>query len=211
TTAASAGGYAYLASHPDANASLILVAPRGSVAASGLEWMVTYSECPPAPIAPVTATAFQANVDPVTASLLVAMNFTGPCPWTGQVQQTALSAAVGVTAAFEATQGSQYWYNFTVRSVTGVVPLGSMAIAVQNAAGTNLTLPGANLTVRTSGGSVVGTFDLLSQQWTTGAGQPLRSGDVFSLQTKMSLAGQSDWLELFGNGYFTGSVSARIP
>ncbi|HYK93251.1 MAG TPA: hypothetical protein VEY07_04320, partial [Thermoplasmata archaeon] len=47
TTAASAGGYAYLASHPDANASLILVAPRGSVAASGLEWMVTYSECPP--------------------------------------------------------------------------------------------------------------------------------------------------------------------
>ena len=211
TVAADSGGYEFLAQHPDSNVTLVLTSPRTSGPPSGLEWTITYSGCPMSASSPASGPAFQAEVDAVTGSLLTSQNATLACPWWGQVQTTPLASILGVTTAFESTQGTTHWYNFTIRSVTGNLPLNNLGVTVQDSLGNNLTPAGATLVALTSSGAAIGTFDFSSGVWASGGTRALVTGDQLVLQTSQALDGRGYWLVLVGQGYFTGTLSARIP
>lgn len=210
-TAAHAGGTAFLSGHPNANVTLTGVNHLVGAGLLGAQWIVTYSDCPAVTSLQLSGSFFSATVNASTGFLEAASNYTGSCPWVGEVATTPLNLELAVTNAFVASAGSTFWYNFTVRLVVVPMTLGELGFALEGSSGLPLNIPNIDLSVVGLSGSVLGTFDLTSGAWTAGSGASLTAGCVVVLSSPVDLSGQGNWLNVTGRGVFSGSVSLAIP
>lgn len=210
--AGAAGGWDFLAAHPDANATLVLVGGLTQGGASyGPLWLVGYDACPQSEPGPATAPIFLALISATDGSVIESQTTTATCPSASGPSgphTTPLSSALGFGSPGEAVRGSEYWYNFSVQLADGTVTWANTSLSVDSN-GLPLSLPSATATVLSLTGTGLASFDLGTGQWSGASPQSISSQETLSLECSTSLSG--DTLVLQGLGAYSGSLAVGIP
>lgn len=209
--AGGAGGWAFLANHPQSNATFVLIGgvTSGGVS-SGPTWVVGFDSCARSGRGPTTAPSFLALISATTGSVLLAQTTTVPCPTTGTPGPTpvSLSSALALGTPAEAQRGANYWYNFSVQAASQGVTWANTSLSVY-ASGHPVSLASATGAVISLTGTTLATFGFATSSWSGASTGLVSSSEVLSVECGSSLSGDS--LTVQGVGSFTGPVVIQIP
>jgi hypothetical protein len=113
----------------------------------------------------------------------------------------------------EDANAANHWYNFTVESAGGGIPLDGLGFNVTSPTGTPIP-PSADwsLVVRSSSGALEGVYSFADSGWTNGGGTVLASSQIVVFDTGTTdLDGEGNVLNVVGVGSYQGSISVNIP
>jgi hypothetical protein len=207
--AGAAGGYAFLAAHPAANATFALIGGYSIAGTSiGATWAIEYLTCALSGAGPSSAPGFLAIVSATTGDVLQARATTVTCPSTSS--NPALGTALALGTPLEGVAGSQYWYNFSVQSASSGLTWAETSFSIQNPAGQTLSLPaGSTASVLNLTGTTIASFGFATGTWTGQSSSFITAQHLVSVSTTETLSG--DTLVVAGTGNFSGEISVPIP
>ncbi|MCI4337140.1 MAG: hypothetical protein L3K17_08145 [Thermoplasmata archaeon] len=208
------GGYAFLRTHPGANATLSLIGGATVFGASSPAfWVVGYTACPlPGASTNVTASAFAANVSAASGGLIAAREYSQTCPIsTSGNGAVSLSSSLELGQVVESQQAGAHVYATSIISAVPPLEAKDLATSVQTSTGQAVPLPaGSFLNLTGPGGSLLASYAMNSGTWLSGSATVLSSGQTLTLGTTISLGSQKFVLIFSGQPPYLGNVIAGI-
>ncbi len=217
-----AGGTAFLAQNPGANALLTLTAGPNRTLPPEFQfhsqWLILYSTCPLNSNIAQNGSAFEADVNSTNGAFINQTTVSGLCfPNEPLPSSPSLSSAIpigtalGFGAPAEAKTGITWYYNLTIEATTSGVTTGDTHFEIQTPTGSVVSVVGF-VTLLNPVAQTIAVFDLSSGSWTTGSTIPYAASQELSVAVTSPSAGLSgDSLVVFGNGIFGGSISVPLP
>ncbi len=211
-TADSSGGYGFLALHPEANATWVLL---GGFTTGGISigpvWLVEYLTCSLSGPGPASGAAFEAILSASSGTVLLARSMSINCP-SAAGSTTSIGQMLALGPPTESAVGSQFWYNWTILAAAGGLTWSDTILKLTTPAGGTVAVPtGSTFTVVSLSGSVVATFDLATSAWSGQSDTVITSTETLDLAITENLAGMNDDLQVQGTGAFSGAVVEAIP
>jgi hypothetical protein len=123
------------------------------------------------------------------------------------------SLYLALSPASEQGVPGEYWYNFSVESAQGGLTLGELGFRVQTPTGQTIALANASLEVLGPGRAEVGSYDVTTNEWTSGGSTPMTNQQLIVLRCSNDLSSQGNVFVVLGSvssGY-SGSVTVSIP
>jgi hypothetical protein len=232
----SAGGSAFLQTHPEANESMAVIAGFTSgIYTLPPTWVVEYSDCSLLAPSDTTTQLFEAAIDATSGAVEMANTTTTSCPTaSGGLPTIGLSSGggsaplasvltVGASSAGACNgTGSAEICSYIFPTVAaGGVSVTGLSATLQNASGASESPLVRNVTLSDGSGCVVGTYEAVpgagygwlagSHACPSGAGLDglVSVGDTWSLSTTTPVGGHGDVL-VFRDNAFSGTVEAAV-
>jgi hypothetical protein len=209
-----AGGDAFLAAHP---AATVTMGVSGEFVLATISepsvWSVAYTLCALGSSGPTAEPEFNATVNAVSGAVTFAheglVNCTGvPGESPPPPSSFSLGTSLNWSSASPAGTPSNHWVNATVLAATNGVNFADLEVSVVGPGGTITPNASWSLSVRTSTGGVIATYNLTSTQCESGGQFLVEVGDVLSVySSSTSLVGGS--ITVTGVGPFVGFE--RLP
>ncbi|HXQ49002.1 MAG TPA: hypothetical protein VN842_04405 [Thermoplasmata archaeon] len=205
--AGAAGGWAFLAAHPQANATLLLIGGYSVLGTSiGATWAVEYLTCALSGAGPVSAPAFLAILSATNGGVIQSQATTVTCPSTSGNPPLSSSLALGTPA--EAASGTSHWYNFTIEGASSGITWAETTLSIQSG-GQTLATPSAVAKVISLTGQTLATYTFSSNTWSGLGVGTISSAEVLSLESPSELSG--DTLVVEAAGSYAGTLPVNIP
>jgi hypothetical protein len=207
----SAGTF-FLAQHAHVNATFGILGGISFLGfGTGAMWEVAYTTCSSqflGSTSSATGDVFNATVNATSGAVIYSQTLNNTSCSSGSQSgpsSTPLGQALFLQAPAPSVSSGHYNYTMNVTSTSNGITWGNLTFLVVNSSTGASTVMGTwSLTADSFSGAIVGTFDLGTNSWASGATTPIVAGDSLVFSAPASMTGY--YLQIDGVGTFSGSI-----